>query len=289
VAAGISKLRAASSLWPDQIKRTAPTRQLIFRLALWPRPALSQRVNGAFLNAMGILIGGLFGLALRQSLSLRAQIFFRSALGAFTVFFGLRLVWLSVSGTFLSASKQVFIAALAVTLGFWIGKLLHLQKLSNRLGHYAGSLIASAQSDAPRKTGGGFIACTILFCAAPLGLLGAVTDGLPTPGGQSGYFWLLAIKAVMDGLAMTGFVKVFGWPSAMSAFPVFAFLGGITFACQFYAQPFLAAHGLVDSVNAAAGFIACAIALMIFEVRRVELANFLPALAVAPLLAWWLK
>jgi hypothetical protein len=122
-----------------------------------------------------------------------------------------------------------------------------------------------------------------------LGLLGAVTDGLPTNGDQLGCYWLLAVKAVMDGLAMTGFVKIFGWPSALSAFPVFAFLGGITFACQFYANPFLAAHGLVDPVNAAAGLIACAIALMIFEVRRVELANFLPALAVAPLLAWWLK
>jgi hypothetical protein len=105
----------------------------------------------------------------------------------------------------------------------------------------------------------------------------------------SGYYWLLAVKAVMDGLAMTGFVKIFGWPSALSAFPVYAFLGGITFACQFYAKPFLTAHSLVDPVNAAAGLIACAIALMIFEVRRVELANFLPGLAVAPLLAWWLK
>jgi uncharacterized membrane protein YqgA involved in biofilm formation len=238
---------------------------------------------------MGILIGGLFGLALRQTLSLRTQIFFRSALGASTVFFGLRLVWLSINGTFLSASKQMFIAVLAVAMGFWIGKLLHLQKLSNRLGRYAGGLIASAQSDAPHKIGGGFIACTILFCAAPLGLVGAVTDGLPTQGGQFGCFWLLAIKAVMDGLAMIGFVKIFGWPSALSAFPVYAFLGGITFACQFWVKPFLEMHGLVDPVNAAAGLIACAIALMIFEVRRVELANFLPALAVAPLLAWWLK
>jgi hypothetical protein len=183
----------------------------------------------------------------------------------------------------------MFIAALAVTLGFWTGKLLRLQKLSNRLGRYAGGLITSAQSNAPRKIGDGFIACSILFCAAPLGLLGAVTDGLPPQDGQSGYYWLLAVKAVMDGLAMTGFVKIFGWPCALSAFPVFIFLSGITFACQFYAKSFLAAHGLVDPVNAAAGLIACAIALMIFEVRRVELANFLPGLAVAPLLAWWLK
>ena len=246
-------------------------------------------MTGAFINAMGILIGGLLGLAMLQPLSLRLQVFFRSALGAGTIFFGVQLVWLSVNGTFLSVAKQLFIAVLAVTLGFWTGKLLRLQKLSNRLGRYAGNLVAAAQSDAPRKISGGFTACVILFCAAPLGLLGAVTDGLPAGDSPTGYFWLLAVKAVMDGLAMTGFVKVFGWPSALSAFPVFALLGGITLACQLWARPLLEAHGLVGSVDAAAGFIACAIALMIFEIRRIELANFLPALAVAPLLAWLLK
>ena len=246
-------------------------------------------MTGAFINAMGILIGGLLGLAMLQPLSLRLQVFFRSALGAGTIFFGVQLVWLSVNGTFLSVAKQLFIAVLAVTLGFWMGKLLRLQKLSNRLGRYAGNLVAAAQSDAPRKISGGFTACVILFCAAPLGLLGAVTDGLPAGDSPTGYFWLLAVKAVMDGLAMTGFVKVFGWPSALAAFPVFALFSGITLACQLWARPFLEAHGLVGSVDAAAGFIACAIALMIFEIRRIELANFLPALAVAPLLAWLLK
>ena len=246
-------------------------------------------MTGAFLNALGILIGALLGLAMPKPLSVRTQVFFRSALGVATIFFGLRLVWLNVNGTFLAASKQMFIAVLALTLGFWLGKLLRLQKISNRLGHHAGHLVASASSGAPRKVGDGFTACTILFCAAPLGLLGAVTDGLPPTESPSGYFWLLAIKAVMDGLAMTGFVRLFGWPSALSAFPVYAFLGGITFACRYYAEPFLAAHGLVDPVDAVGGLIACAIALMIFEVRRVELANFLPALAVAPLLAWLFK
>jgi uncharacterized membrane protein YqgA involved in biofilm formation len=116
-----------------------------------------------------------------------------------------------------------------------------------------------------------------------------VTDGLPIGDSGFGYFYLLVVKAVMDGLAMTGFVKVFGWPSALSAFPVFALFSGITLACQSWARPWLEVHGLVAPIYAVAGCVACAIALMIFEVRRVELANFLPGLAVAPLLAWWLK
>jgi uncharacterized membrane protein YqgA involved in biofilm formation len=128
--------------------------------------------------------------------------------------------------------------------------------------------------------GDGFNACAVLFCAAPLGLVGAVADGL------SDYYYLLAVKAIMDGLAMLGFMKNFGWPTALSAFPVLGFLGAITLACQFSARPLLAAHGLINSVNDVAGLIACAVALVIFEVRRVELANYLPALAVAPFLAW---
>jgi uncharacterized membrane protein YqgA involved in biofilm formation len=243
-------------------------------------------VTGAFLNAIGILLGGLWGLALRKPLSLRTQVFFRSALGLSVIFFGWRLVWLSQGGPFLSALAQFLTALLAVTLGFWTGKLLHLQKWSNRLGRRAGNVIATAQTNAPREAGDGIAACTVLFCAAPLGWLGAVTDGL------SGYCWLLAVKAIMDALAMTSFVKIFRWPAALSALPVLVLLGGITLGCRLGVAPFLDAHSLhehtlINSVNAAAGLIACAVALVIFEVRKVELANFLPGLALAPLLAWW--
>ena len=73
-------------------------------------------MTGAFLNALGILAGALLGLAMHKPLSVRTQVFFRSALGAFTIFFGLRLVWLSVNGTFFRVSKQLFIAVLAASL-----------------------------------------------------------------------------------------------------------------------------------------------------------------------------
>ena len=237
-------------------------------------------MTGAFLNALGVLFGGLFGLALRRPLPLGIQIFLRSALGASTVFSGLCLVWVSINGTFLSVLKQICIAVLAITVGNLLGKLFGLQKLSNRLGRYAGGIIAAGQSGAPRKVSDGLKACAVLFCAAPLGLVGAVADGL------SNYFYLLAVKAVMDGFATLGLVKNFGWPTALSAFPVLLFLGAITTLCQFYARPFLEAHGLIGSVNTVAGLIACAVAVVIFEVRKVELANYLPALVIAPLLAW---
>ncbi|HZL78940.1 MAG TPA: DUF554 family protein, partial [Candidatus Limnocylindrales bacterium] len=58
----------------------------------------------------------------------------------------------------------------------------------------------------------------------------------------------------------------------------------LTLAVHSGARPWLEPPALIGSVNLAAGIIVCAMVLVILEVRRVELANYLPALAVAPLL-----
>jgi len=235
-------------------------------------------VIGPFLNGFGILIGALFGLTQRQPVTRRTQEFFKSALGAFTVFYGLRLIYESVHGTFGERLKQFFIGALAVALGNWLGKRLRLQKVSNRIGQRAAMLLAGSQKPPPGPAVDGFVAATILFCAAPLGILGAVSDGL------AHYFYLLLVKAVMDGLAMMSFVKMFRWPVALSAIPVFLFLNGLALAVELGAKPGLTALGVANYVNLAAGFITCSVALVILEVRRVEMANYLPGLALAPVL-----
>jgi hypothetical protein len=123
----------------------------------------------------------------------------------------------------------------------------------------------------------------VLFCAAPLAILGSVQDGL------SGYCYPLAVKAVMDGLATMGFVLLFRWGVLFAALPVLAFQGTITLLCAQLLKPFLEAHRLVDSVNAAGGLLVFCVALVILELKKIELADYLPSLAFAPLLTWLLR
>src|SRR5580658_4505820 len=200
---------------------------------------------GALINALGILLGAILGMALRKQLSLRTQVFFRSGIGGFTFFFGLRLMYDGVNGPFLSCLKQLFIAFVAVVAGFWVGKIFRIQKASNYLGRLGSNAIVAAQNHRAQNATDGFNACAILFCAAPLGIIGAVTDGL------SGFFYLLAVKAVMDALAMWGFVKIFRWPAALSAVPVFVFFSAISMSIQLYVKPFLNPQEL-DSITTAA-------------------------------------
>ncbi len=238
------------------------------------------------MNAAAIILGGIIGLVRTEPLSASSQAFFKVALGTATMFFGLRLTWLSIGGSFGQVVKQIFIAFVAISLGNLLGKTIRLQQRSNRLGQFARKLIESHRPDHPHRFSNGMNACMILFCAAPLGLIGAITDALPQEADSMGYFFPLAVKAVMDGLAMMGFVKIFGWGATFSALPVFVFFGTITMTTHVFVEPFLRTHDLLNSVNAAAGLIICSVGVVIFEIRRVHLADYLPALAIAPLITW---
>jgi len=70
---------------------------------------------------------------------------------------------------------------------------------------------------------------------------------------------------------------------------VLAFQGTITLACALFLKPMLEAHGLLDSVNAAGGLLVFSVALVILQLKRIELADYLPSLAFAPLLTWLLR
>ncbi|MGD0259772.1 MAG: DUF554 family protein [Verrucomicrobiota bacterium] len=237
---------------------------------------------GTALNVAGILVGGLVGLARRQPLSPAQESFVKVALGAFTVFYGLQLTWISLNGSFPQILKQLLIAVLALMLGKMTGRLLRLQKMSNRLGRDARERIAAAKPAGPRQLSEGFKTCAALFCAAPLAILGSVQDGL------SGYYYPLAVKAVIDGLATMGFVSLFGWGVMLAALPVLTFQGTITLVCAQFLKPALETRGLVDSVNATGGLLVFCVALVILELKRIELADYLPSIILAPLLTWLL-
>ena len=238
---------------------------------------------GTILNVAGILIGGITGLIRRGPLSPAKESYFKVTLGAFTVFYGLRLTWLSLNGSAWQIFKQLLIAMLALMLGKMAGRLLHLQKMSNHLGRLARDRIVNAKPDDPQRVSEGFKTCAALFCAAPLGILGAIQDGL------SAYPYSLGIKAVMDGLATLGFVPLFGWGVMLAALPVLALQGTLTLLSAHLLLPWLQTHppgGLVDSINATGGLLVFCVALVILNLKKIELADYLPSLAMAPVITW---
>lgn len=234
---------------------------------------------GTILNAAGIVIGGIAGLTRKTPIEASSQSALKLAMGGFTFFFGLKLTWMSVNGSFLLILKQLAVVILALTLGRLTGRVLHLQKMSNAVGQFATKRIAAVPSGQKGSFNDGFIVASALYLAGPLAVLGTVPDGLID------YPLALITKAMMDGLATMFFVQMFGWSAMLAVLPVVAYQGTWTLLARGLA-PGLRDLGLIDPINATAGLLIFCTAMIIFEVKKFELADYLPSLAWAPFIAW---
>jgi uncharacterized membrane protein YqgA involved in biofilm formation len=238
---------------------------------------------GTIINSAAIVLGAIVGITTKRDLSPRTQSRLKVLLGAFTVFAGLNMAWNGFSGSFSHRTAQMGIAILAMMLGKVTGRILNLQRAVNQLGRFAQQKFAGAKSGSDNRAAEGFVTCTVLFCIGPMAILGALQDGL------LGSFRTLSIKSVLDGLATMAFAKVFGWGVMLSAVPVLAYQGSITLAAQAL-ESHLRQPGLLEAISLTGGLLVFSIALIILELKKVALADYLPSLIYAPLLTWfWLR
>lgn len=237
---------------------------------------------GTVINGIAIVAGGAAGLLASRQLSAVHQQALKVLLGAFTVYAGLSMAWEGLNGSIFNIGKQVMIAILSLTLGRIAGRLLRIQHQLNKLGGFARKRFASSATDSSQRFGDGFVTCSLLFCVGPMSILGSVEDGL------SGNYKILLIKSVMDGLATMAFVTTFGWGVMLAAIPVVAYQGTITLLARTL-RPMLDQPDLLNSVNVTGGLMVFCIALIILELKKIELADYLPSLAAAPLLTWALR
>ena len=200
-------------------------------------------------------------------------------MGVFTVYTGLSTTWSGLNGSFLQVLWQLGVVAVALIIGNLVGKLLRLQETANKLGRYAREQISRASQSRVRSVNAGFLTCSVLFCVGPIALLGALQDGFAED------FKLLGIKSLMDGLASMAFARIFGWGVLLSVVPVCAYQGTVTLVAG-ASQSWLLDHALLDSIRTTSGLLICCIALVILELKKVRLADYLPSLAFAPLFMW---
>ena len=238
-------------------------------------------MTGAILNAAGIVVGGIWALIAKKPIPAIYQLALKIILGVYTVWFGLKLTFGSINGSIAQGAKELCIVLLAMTLGKMTGKLIRLQKLSNSVGQYASSVLAAPTAN--KRFSEGFVMATALFCAGPLAVLASVQEGLT--GFSPGFL----VKAATDGLATYAFCAIFGWGVVASAIPVLALEGALIRGVRLL-EPFLRDRPwpLIDTINAVDGLLIFCVAMIILELKKIQVADYYPSLLFAPLLAWWL-
>lgn len=229
---------------------------------------------GTLINASTIMAGGICGLLFDKQLSPVIQQRLKSFLGLMIIYVGFTTTFSAMNGGVIRFLKQLVFISLALVLGNVFGKLLRLQKRIDRLGLYAQKSLMQAGASDHKNMSEGLITATLLFCIGPMALLGSLQDGL------QGDYRTLAIKSVMDGIATVFFVNTFGWGVMLSIIPLVAYQGSITLLSGILAEH-LTDPTLLDPINATGGLLIVCTSLIIFDFKKVPIADYLPSLLVA--------
>jgi uncharacterized membrane protein YqgA involved in biofilm formation len=238
-------------------------------------------MTGALINALGIVAGGAWGMAARKPIAPTYALALKVVLGVATIWFGLKLALSSLNGSLRQWFGQLGLVLLAMALGKMAGQLMRLQKLSNSIGRRATQTLSAPPEQ--RRFDDGFKLATALFCAGPLAILASVQEGF------DGLSPIFLVKAGIDGLATFAFCQTFGWGVILSAVPVLALESALIRGAQWLGPVLRHRPGpLIDMINATDGLLIFCVAMLILGLKKIEVADYFPSLAFAPLLTWWL-
>lgn len=221
---------------------------------------------GTALNVVTVLTGAAVGLSLGRVIPVSLQRTIRAVVGLFVVVYGMQMAL---------RTHNPLVLLVSVLLGAVIGEALRLDDGIQALGRWA-ERRASRGSETGRVSLA-FVTTSLLFCVGPLTVLGSFLDG------TRGDITLLAIKSTLDGVSSIIFAATLGWGVLLSAVSVLVVQGILTLVA------FLVHASLSDlqisELTAAGGIAVLGLALGLLELKTIKVANLLPGLVIAPLLA----
>lgn len=224
---------------------------------------------GTLINTAAVIAGGTLGLLLGHRLPKRVQE---------TVMHGLGLVTLVIGAQLALETKNILIVLGSLLLGGILGEWWEIEGRLENLGRRLERWLAKkgATTDEGRiPLSRGFVMASLLFCVGPMTILGSIQDGL------TGDFSLLATKSLLDGFASLALASTLGVGVPLAALTVFTYQGTLTLLAA-YLGGFLT-DPMIGEISAAGGVLIIGLGLVLLEIKRLRVANYLPALLIAPL------
>ena len=237
-------------------------------------------MTGTIINSIAILVGGALGLFFGSRLPERLKSTVIAGMGLFTAAIGIQM--------FLKTENSLIVLG-ALLIGALLGEWWKIEGRMQNLGGMLEERFVSAPKTASNSQVApktdfvrGFLTASLLFCVGPIAILGSIQDGL------TGNFELLAVKSVLDGFASLAFASTLGIGVLFSSPVILIFQGGISLlAVQLNA---LVTMPMLNEMTATGGVILMGLAISsLLEIKKIRTGNFLPALAVAPLIVWFLS
>lgn len=221
---------------------------------------------GVIVNTVAVIVGSLLGLIFNKFVPERI-------VKAVMIGIGLCTVYLGVANMLKGENPLILI--ISMVAGAIVGTLLDIDAAITRLGDYLSKRFHKEGSTISITEG--FVTASLLFCVGAMTIVGSLNSGL------YGNHEMIFAKSFLDFISAIMLSASLGIGVIFAAAFVFVFQGAIVMLASTLA-PILSTHAVAE-LTCAGSVIILALGLNILGITKFKVANYLPAILFAPILA----
>jgi hypothetical protein len=232
---------------------------------------------GTVFNLLTIVIGAGIGIALGGRLPKKSQKMITDVLGLITILgatSALIPLWSSDFKESLPDGSPLLLILASMLLGGLIGTALKIEQRVERFGEKLRKRFKASRESSFVE---GFVSASLLFVIGPLAILGSVSDGMSQGIDQ------LILKSSLDFFAAMAFASTLGIGVMASIIPVGIYQGFWTLIGLFAGS--VLEQYQIQAMTICGGLMLVGIGLRLIDIKKMSVANLLPALVIAPVLA----
>ncbi len=219
---------------------------------------------GSAINFLAIILGSILGLIFKQGISAEMKNTVMQGLGLVVIYLGMSMAF---------ESENILIVIFSMVLGGITGETLSIEGRLNNLGDRLKHKIGSEEGQFTE----GFVFASLIYCVGALAVVGALESGL------NHNHEILYTKSLLDGTSAIAFTSSMGIGVAFAAVPVLLYQGVIAVLADSISG-FLA-DIVISEMTSVGGILILAIGLNILNIAEIKIANLLPAILYAAVIA----
>jgi len=229
-------------------------------------------MTGTIINIIAVIVGGALGSVMGARLPQKVRDTVMSGLGLMTITLGMSMAL---------QSKNLLIVMGSVLLGGVLGEWWRIEDGLEAVGRWLEARFGRPDDAAEgHSITRAFVTASLVFCVGPLTVVGSILDGL------TGNYQPLALKSMLDGFAALAFSASLGPGVLFSTLTILVYQGGLSLAAHLLGTNLsgvTAQTPAIVEMGATGGVLIAGIGIILLDLKRIRIGNFLPAIAIAPL------
>lgn len=221
-------------------------------------------MKGTLVNAATVLVGAGLGLMLKKGIPEKYQKTVMQGVALSVGLIGLQMAF---------KTQNILIVIISMVVGALIGEKINIDKWLNKVGDELTEKLGSQYGN----VGQGFVTASLVFCVGAMAIVGSIQDGL------TGDSSTLYAKATLDGITSAVFASSMGIGVAFSSVAILIYQGMITLLAASFGD--ILSTSSITEMTAVGGLLIVAISLLMLEIKQIRVANLLPAIPIAAVMA----